>query len=148
MDDHAQILALLHRYCELQDSGDIDAVSELFRHAWYRVQGGAEHFGSDEVRALKGAHNVRHADGTLRTKHVTTNTIVELDGTGLAATARSTFTVLQATDALPLQAVIAGRYLDRFEKADGAWRFADRLIVSELVGDLSAHLRDNPLERH
>jgi hypothetical protein len=147
MDDHAQILALLHRYCELQDSGDIDAVSELFRHASYRVQGGAEHHGFDEVRALKGTHNVRHADGTLRTKHVTTNTIVELDASGHGAAARSYFTVLQATDELPLQAVIAGRYLDRFEKADGSWRFADRLIVSELVGDLRQHLRDNPLER-
>jgi 3-phenylpropionate/cinnamic acid dioxygenase small subunit len=147
MDDHGQIRALLHRYCELQDSGDIDAVSELFRHAWYRVQGGDEHFGFEAVRALKGAHNVRHADGTLRTKHVTTNTIVELDETGRSATSRSMFTVFQATDALPLQAVIAGRYLDRFEKVDGAWRFADRLIVSDLRGDLSSHLRDNPLDR-
>jgi hypothetical protein len=27
------------------------------------------------------------------------------------------------------------------ERVDGAWRFADRLILSDLVGDLSRHLR-------
>src|SRR5215211_3924199 len=32
------------------------------------------------------------------------------------------------------------RYHDRFEKVDGAWRFADRLVFSDLVGDLSQHL--------
>ena len=64
---------------------------------------------------------------------------------GRTASTRSYFLVLQATEVLPLQVVIAGRYLDTFERADGAWRFTDRLIVSELIGDLSQHIRDNPL---
>jgi hypothetical protein len=37
--------------------------------------------------------------------------------------------------------VITGRYRDRFDKVDGTWRFADRAVVIEQVGDLSAHLR-------
>jgi hypothetical protein len=54
--------------------------------------------------------------------------------------------VYQATPQLPLQCVIAGRYHDVLEKVDGAWRFRDRYIIGDLLGDLSQHLRDNPLE--
>jgi hypothetical protein len=41
----------------------------------------------------------------------------------------------------PLQAIACGRYEDAFERTAGRWRFADRLIVLDLVGDLSHHLR-------
>lgn len=144
--DERQILDLLARYCELQDSSDIAAVSELFRHSGYRVRGGASVFGHEAVFALKAGHNTVHEDGTFRTKHLTTNTILEIDPDRRHATARSYFTVLQATAALPLQCVIAGRYHDIFEKVDGAWRFCDRYILSDLLGDLSQHVPRNPLE--
>jgi len=143
--DERAILNLLHLYCELQDAADFRAVSELFRHSGYRVQGGQSLFGFDEVYALKTKHDKIHEDGTLRTKHVTTNTILEIDPDGLGARTRSYFTVYQGTSALPLQCVIAGRYHDAFEKVDGAWRFCDRLILGDLQGNLSHHLRDNPL---
>ncbi len=146
MDDARAIANLLHRYCELQDAADFVAVSELFRHSAYRVDGGPSVHGFDEVYALKTQHDVTHDDGTLRTKHITTNTIIDVADDGRTATARSYFTVVQATPRLPLQAVIAGRYLDAFEKVDGAWRFTDRRIVSDLLGDLGQHLRDNPLD--
>lgn len=147
LSDERQILNLLHLYCELQDAADFEAVSELFRHSGYRVKGGKSLFGYDEVRALKSQHDKVHEDGTLRTKHVTTNTILELDPDGRTARTRSYFTVYQGTTALPLQCVIAGRYHDTFEKVDGAWRFKDRYILGDLQGDLSHHLRDNPLAK-
>jgi hypothetical protein len=64
--------------------------------------------------------------------------MVEVDGD--TATSRCYYTVFQQTDELPLQPIIAGRYHDRFERVDGVWRFADRLIFSDLIGDLSRHL--------
>lgn len=147
MDADALAIAnLLHRYCELQDAADFPGVSALFRHATYRVEGGPVARGEDEVRALKSHHDQTHDDGTLRTKHVTTNTIVEIDEAAGTATTRSYFTVLQGVDGFPLQPVIAGRYLDAFARIDGEWCFTDRLIVPELVGDLTRHLRDNPLD--
>jgi hypothetical protein len=145
--DEREILNLLHRYCELQDAADFVGVSELFRHSTYAVAGGDSHFGYDEVYALKTKHDQTYDDGTLRTKHVTTNTILELEDGADVATARSYFTVLQATPELPLQPVIAGRYHDTFEKVDGRWRFRERVIHGDLVGDLTRHLRDNPLDR-
>jgi hypothetical protein len=80
-------------------------------------------------------------NGTPHTKHVTTNLMVNVDEEAGTATARSYFTVLQALpDSLALQPIIAGRYHDRFEKVDGAWRFSERRMLVDLVGDLSQHL--------
>ena len=59
--------------------------------------------------------------------------------------ARSYYIVLQARPDLPLQVIIAGRYHDAFEWSRATWRFTDRLVFSDLVGDLSHHLRGNPL---
>jgi hypothetical protein len=82
----------------------------------------------------------RHA-----TQHVTTNVAVAVDEGGGTATARSYFTVLQSVSGSPLQVIIAGRYADTFERADGEWRFTNRVVHSDLVGDLSRHLKVNPL---
>jgi len=64
--------------------------------------------------------------------------IIELDGDG--ASSRCYVTVFQQTEVLPLQPIAAGRYLDRFERRDGEWRFADRLITGFLLGDRSQHV--------
>jgi hypothetical protein len=69
-----------------------------------------------------------------------TNPIVEVDEDAGTGTARSYFTVLQQVDDLPLQPVIAGRYRDEFERADGGWRFTHRHMICDLFGDLSHHL--------
>jgi hypothetical protein len=63
---------------------------------------------------------------------------------GADATVRSSFTVFQAAPGAPPQPVIIGRYHDRLRKADGEWYFVDRLILTDLVGDLSRHLQDAP----
>ena len=79
--------------------------------------------------------------GTPRTKHVITNPIVEIDEVADTATCRSYYTVVQATDELPLQIVAAGRYHDAFEWVDGAWRFSYRdYSLLDLRGNLSGHL--------
>ena len=145
MNHERDILNLLYRYCELQDAADFVGVAELFRHSGYRVQDGDEQFGYDEVYALKTKHDRVYDDGTLRTKHITHNTMMEFDDDVTART-HSVFTVYQATPDLPLQCVIVGRYHDTFERVDGHWRFCDRLIIGDLVGDLTQHLRDNPLD--
>jgi 3-phenylpropionate/cinnamic acid dioxygenase small subunit len=85
---------------------------------------------------------IRYPDGTPRTKHVTTNVIVEVEPGGDRAAARSYYTVLQQVEGGALQPVVAGRYHDRFERVDGAWRFAERdYTLVDLVGDVSRHLR-------
>lgn len=104
------------------DAGDPEGVAGLFAQATYGAEGGPVREGSEAVlAALRGAV-VLH-DGLPRTKHVVTNVTVDLDEAAGTAAARSYFTVLQATSALPLQPILAGR----------------RIHV-DLVGEVSQHL--------
>ena len=144
-DDWHAVETLIMTYAERVDLGDFAGVADLFTHATYRAAAG------DQVTSQEGSAAVlatfegmvrRYPDGTPRTKHVTTNLMVEVDGD--VATSRCYFTVFQQTDVLALQPIIAGRYHDRFERVDGTWRFADRLIYSDLIGDLSQHLKIDP----
>jgi len=140
-DDWHAIETLIMTYAERVDLGDFAGVADLFDGATYRSALG------DDVMVQEGRDAVlntfetlvrRYPDGTPRTKHVTTNVMVEVDGD--TATARSYYTVMQQTEVLPLQPIICGRYHDAFAKQGGAWRFTDRLIFSDLIGDLSQHL--------
>ena len=81
--------------------------------------------------------------GTPKSHHMTTNIAVHPAGPGRAE-AYSYFTVFQATETLPLQPIITGYYHDRFEKTNGAWRFAERKINPRNWGDLTQHLKDPP----
>jgi hypothetical protein len=144
-DSTQDILALLARYSELQDAADFEAVADLFTHGAFNVDGVSENRGRDAVLASKRKHDHVHDDGTLRTKHVVTNPIIEIDEDAGTATCRSSFTVYQATESFPMQCIIAGRYHDTFHRIDGVWWFGDRLVKPDLVGDLSSHIDDNPL---
>jgi hypothetical protein len=66
--------------------------------------------------------------------------IIEIDSAASTATCRSRFTVYQATEALPLQPIIAGDYHDRFTRVDGRWTFTERVMLPALYGGLSQHL--------
>ena len=137
--DVEAISTLIMTYAERIDAGDLDGVAALFAHATWRVPQSPEPFsGSAAVRRVYDA--VILYDGRPCTRHVVTNLGVELRGADRAV-ARSYFTVFQALPDFPLQPIIAGRYHDAFERVNGAWRFADRVILSDLIGDLSRHLR-------
>lgn len=145
MPDSARLVEnLLYTYAERIDAGDLDGVAELFAHGRiHGVEDGPPETvfeGRDAVRRLYGATTRIHADGTPRTRHVTTNAIIEVDEDAGTATSRSTYVVLQATDQLPLQPVITGRYRDTFRRLDGTWWFDTRVMHVDQTGDLSHHL--------
>jgi len=99
--------------------------------------------GADNVEAMYAASTRLYPDtGTPKTKHVTTNVAIEVDEQAGTAVARSYFTALQAVADLPLQPIVSGRYHDRFDRRDGRWRFVERRVRTDLVGDVSRHLRD------
>lgn len=132
------ITNLLYRYAELVDAGDFDALSAMFADADYLMRGGAALRGQHVGGAMRAT--VKLYDGIPRTRHVMTNAIVEVADDNASATARSSFTVFQATDGFPLQAILIGGYHDTFVN-DAGWRFARREIHVDLVGDTSHHVR-------
>lgn len=138
-----EITDLLFAYAERIDSGEFDALAELFSDAELTFEGYDQvHRGRDEIRALYEASTRRYPDdGSPKTKHLVTNVIVSVDDSAGTAAARSYFTVLQAVPGvLNLQPVIAGRYDDRFECASGRWHFTARRITVDLIGELGSHL--------
>jgi hypothetical protein len=136
--DEVAIANLVHRYAELFDAGDFEGAAGLFAHAVVRT-GDAE-LDATGLLALWQRLVRIHADGTPCTSHVTTNLVIEV-APDATATCRSRYTVFQATDTLPLQAVVAGSYADTFAKVDGTWRFASRTYGLDLRGELGEHLR-------
>jgi hypothetical protein len=139
-NDATAITNLLYRYAELMDLGDFAGAARLFDHA--RVKVGNDYVDSAGIQKIWEDGVVRYEDGTPRTKHVTTNAIVEFGDDGKSATSRSYYTVFQQVGDTPLQPIIAGRYHDAFELVDGAWRWSERdYTMTDLIGDLSRHLR-------
>ena len=136
-----EITNLIHRYAELMDRGDFTGVGQLFANASYGA-GDAAVRGAEAVEAMMRGIVVTYDDGTPRTQHVTTNTIIEIDAD--AATARSCFTVFQNPPGGPIAVVVMGRYHDRFERRGAAWHFAERRVQVDHTADLSRHLRVDP----
>jgi hypothetical protein len=142
MEDSRQIENLIYTYAERIDNGDLAGVAELFRNGKIvSVVHNVQRTGFDEVlKMYQLSCRLYPSTGTPLTKHLTTNVIIEVEGDGTRAAARSYYTVIQATDVLPLQAIISGRYRDRFRKVGAEWEFASREMIVDLIGDCSAHL--------
>jgi hypothetical protein len=138
---------VLYRYAEMIDSGRFEELGDgLFAHAEFIVAPPpAPRLDGRAMSRLLVATTIRHADGTPRTKHVVTNPIIDVNEAAGTATCRSYYTVLQQTETLPLQPIVAGRYHDHFARIDGEWCFTQRdYTMLDLVGDISQHLRMDP----
>lgn len=148
----SEITDLIYRYAELIDAGDFDGLGRLLAKA---------SFGGPETPKASGAQNIaglfavttrrfpepegprpQAGAGTPKTRHLVLNPIVEIDGD--AATARSTFCVVQATGRVPLQPIVVGRYYDEFARDQDGWHFTARIADVEMVGDVSDHLLIDP----
>lgn len=140
LSDGDRIRNLLGTYCDRIDLGDYEGVGELFgsdgvlatEDGTVLARGGSAI--ADFYRGMIQLH-----DGAPRTKHVVANTVLEEQAGSV--TARSSYVVLQATRGLPLQPIIAGRYVDRFERdGDAGLRWVERRFVADLAGHLSDHI--------
>jgi len=141
----------LYRYAEAIDTADIETVGQIF------AAGALIHDDGTETRGPKAIFDLYSnliifydADGnevpyarracTPRTKHVTTNLIIEFDVELNVANARSYFTVYQTIN--DNNVIIAGgRYADRFEYDPYGWHLIERKIHIENRGDMSHHLK-------
>ena len=145
MDDCQLITNLIFTYAERIDQGDLEGVAELFRHGEIHAPfQGAITRGYDDVLAMYRSSTRLYENGTPLTRHLTHNLIIEIGEDHDSANCRSSYTVFQATPALPLQPIIIGRYHDSFVRVDGEWRFAIREMYVDLPGDLSQHLLFDP----
>jgi len=144
--DYFAIQNLIHRYADLLDRGKVDEVGALFDHADVYMPDDPEPWsraGQNRMAEIfrKWTRFYPEADGRPRTRHVTTNLIIEPDGPNRAKT-QSYVIVFQSNEneGFPIQPIIGGTYNDRFEKVNGEWRFTERREEMSLYGDLRHHL--------
>ncbi len=148
MGSRGEIENLLYEYQERIDAGDLAGMAALFAHAVVRADTVETSWtGAEEVAGMFSQIMRIYDDGSPHTTHTTTNAIIHVDEVAGSATSRSVYIVHQAADGFALQPIITGRYHDRFERVDGAWRFTERIFVAGLQGDLTAHqvLEDHPV---
>ena len=143
--DMCAIKNVIYQYADFLDRGDLQGVASMFSHGKIITSDatGQEHrvAGVDAVYAMYRSFTRLYEDnGTPHTKHMTSNVIVQVDTTGVTASAQAYAVVFQAVDDFPLQPIIGVRYNDTFEKAGQVWRFSERNIQPHLYGDLGRHL--------
>ena len=123
--DREAIRQCLYRYCRGVDRGDEIALRATYwkdatdRHGPY--QGTASGFCDWAMESLKTAGRMIHMIG---------NIMIELHGD--RALAESYFYAVQEdrkSPNKPTEVTLYGRYIDRFEKRDGEWKVAARIVV-------------------
>jgi 3-phenylpropionate/cinnamic acid dioxygenase small subunit len=126
------ITAIVHRYAELLDAGDVEGVVAMFSRAtWRSAATGTVLRTPDELRAVYSA--LVPDDGPIRTRHLMHNLIVEMDDDSDDAAARCSYTVLEGGDpGAPVRILMVGRYEDRYARADDGWHLTDRLFHVDL----------------
>jgi 3-phenylpropionate/cinnamic acid dioxygenase small subunit len=135
------VTELLYRYAELIDAGDFDGVGALLGRGNFMGVSGAE--GIAKLFATTTRRFPEHGN-TPRTRHLVLNPIVDVDGD--AATARSTFCVVQQTETVALQPIAVGRYADTFAHDSTGWHFTQRTVDIQMIGDVSDHLLIDPTQ--
>jgi 3-phenylpropionate/cinnamic acid dioxygenase small subunit len=145
-EDRLAITELLYRYAELIDAGEFDGVGQLLSRATFGGTGPQGVSGAAAIAKLFAATTRRYPEhgNSPRTRHLVLNPIVDVEGR--TATARSTFCVIQNTESVPIQPIVAGRYFDTFSCDDDGWYFTGRQVDVEMIGDISAHLMVDPRE--
>jgi hypothetical protein len=134
--DRDEISAIVHRYAELLDTGDVEGVVALFSRAtWRSAATGTVLRTPDELRAVYSS--LVPADGPIRTRHLMHNLIIELedgaDGAADEASARCSYTVLEGGDpGTPVRVLLVGRYEDHYARGEDGWHLTDRLFHVDL----------------
>lgn len=138
--DENDITNLLHLYAEYIDSGNLEGAASLFAHASIHV-GNGEILDHHQLLDMWKNLIVIYPDGTPQTRHIVTNPIIDVDAANGTATCRSNYMVVQSFPDAVLKIIAMGRYHDRFQRADGAWRFSYRdYSLLDMRGDFSRHV--------
>jgi 3-phenylpropionate/cinnamic acid dioxygenase small subunit len=120
--DREAIATLLAEYCHLCDDGELDALVDRF------TEDGVFAFGD---RSLTGREQMlrwfsKTQSPERRGKHLTTNSIIEVDGD--RATAVSDFVFFEKVDGRPVP-FMAGTYVDELVRDGDRWRFRRRTVI-------------------
>lgn len=119
-----EIANLMSAYAFLNDDADFDGLGTLFAAATFELDGTVAQ-GASEIATLARAIVQTRADGMSATAHEVTNLLIEVAETAGTASARAYWTVYRNVPGEPRDALLSGRYANRFERRDGKWLFVE-----------------------
>jgi hypothetical protein len=123
------IANLIASYAFLNDDADIAGLGDLFADAVCSLDGTTAR-GRQEIETLARTIINVGQDGRSTTSHEITNIMLDIDEEAGTAVGQAYWTLYQAVSGSPRQPVMAGRYHDRFERRNGAWRFAEWTAIT------------------
>ena len=125
--DKQEIHEVIMRYCRAIDRCDEELLRSVYHaDAWDdhgQFKGKASDFIPHCMKALR--------EDFLSTMHAICNELVEVDGD--RARSESYFIAYHRVmkDGIEHELVLGGRYVDRFERRDGVWKIAHRVVAHE-----------------
>jgi hypothetical protein len=127
--DKEAIRTVLGRFCRGVDRGDARALASVY-HA-----GALEHHGDFAGSAadwMRLALDVAPQHFTVMHHSLGTSNIELMGDIAAVETYFSAGCVMRGeTEGAPVATTIHGRYVDRFERRDGEWRIANRVVVKD-----------------
>jgi ketosteroid isomerase-like protein len=136
MLDEFQLRKLVHGYCRAVDRGDLAKLRELYHHDAEDAHGAfstgsVDDFLGELASARPHIRSMQH--------HITTaNFAIRGDSAEGEIYTIATHTFIAGDR--DVDVVVGGRYLDKYEKRAGTWKFIERTIVTD-----SAHVNDPSL---
>ena len=145
MIDEFQLRKLVHTYCRAVDRGDFAQLQDLYHHDAVDAHGGFSAGSADDflnqlaaarpyIRSMQ--HNITTANFAINGR-VAEGEIYTIAVHTLAGKDRD------------LDLVVGGRYLDKYEKREDAWKLSERTIVTDWaqVNDPSSMDLSHPITR-
>ncbi|MBV9659644.1 MAG: nuclear transport factor 2 family protein [Acidimicrobiales bacterium] len=125
---HLEIRQALFRYCRGVDRSDADLIKSAFHPDATDAHGAFKGLGWEMADRLASAEGGMPRVGS----HLVTNIYIEFDDADHARCESYVLAFHPHQDTgTPQLGMFAGRYLDRFERRDGEWRIAERLVVND-----------------
>ena len=133
MLDEFHLRKLVHGYCRAVDRGDDAQLRSLYHHDADDDHGGFSTGSADDFFGALTA-----ARPYLRSmQHNVTTVNFAIDGNRAEGEVYTIATHTFVVGDRDVDVVVGGRYLDRYEKRDGTWKFTERKIVTDW-----AHVND------
>lgn len=127
MLDEFALRKLVHGYCRAVDRGDIETLRDLYHHD-AQDQHGAFSSGSVDDFLRRLAASRPHLTST---QHHVTTTNFAISGDTAEGEVYSIATHTFAAKRGETEVIVGGRYLDKYEKRNGTWKFRERAIVTD-----------------
>ncbi|BCN80912.1 nuclear transport factor 2 family protein [Prescottella equi] len=125
--DKQEITEVLYRYARAVDRKDFDRVADCYFPDAIDNHGGYIGTVAGLIEDMKSRHAT--IDSSL---HYVTNVLIDLDGDTADVESYCLCYLRQASAVAggpQSRATVKCRYVDRFERRDGQWRIADRIVV-------------------